>query len=263
MKSFKSILFCYLFQLCLLQICKYVNHEFYLIALKKNTIEYQGLNKYDYHLILDANPFNENDNYHLVFSVSFPVNINIELSPEIIYKFFSLKKFCIKDLIEKSQENIVGKLIEYNSEIQILEKVWIKIIEVQLYQEMKDNDRRKIYYFLGENITRNNKKYLFLRKMNLIPGELYYQIARVSISNENEQLNDLNIGTEFSIQDASTYDFILREGITYDTYANDGTTMQNYKFEKVENLICLIYQGKTYLKKCFEDNQTKKEVTYL
>ena len=107
----KFILFCYLFQMYLFEICKIVDHNFYLIALKKNEKESIWLNKYNYSLILESNPFSENDNYHLIFSVTFPVNINIELSPEIVYKFFSSKKFCIKDLIAKTQENIVGKLI--------------------------------------------------------------------------------------------------------------------------------------------------------
>ena len=33
----------------------------------------------------------------------------------------------IKDIFENEQINLIGKLFEYNSEIQILEKVWIKM----------------------------------------------------------------------------------------------------------------------------------------
>ena len=257
----RFILFCYLIQICFFQYCKFVNHDFYLIALKKNTTEEKGLNKYYYNLILDANPFSEHDNYHLVFNITFPININIELSPEIVYKVFSSKNYCIKDLIEKKQINIVGKIIEYNSEIQILEKVWMKIIDVNLLQEMKENDRRKIYYLLGLNIEKSNKKYyLFLKKMNLNSQKQSYQIVRVSINNLDEKLKN---GTEFSIQDQSIDDFILRDGIIYETFADDGTTKQSYKFENVENLICLNYQGKTFLGKCFDDKNTNKKITYL
>ena len=63
----KIILFCYLFQLYTFEICKFVEHNFYLIALKKNSNENIGLNKYNYSLILESNPFDENDNYNLVF----------------------------------------------------------------------------------------------------------------------------------------------------------------------------------------------------
>ena len=252
----KFILFCYLIQLNISEICKFVEHNFYLIALKRNTNENTGLNKYNYSLILESNPFDENDNYNLVFSITFPININIELSPEIVYKFFSLKKFCIKDIINKTQENIVGKIIEYNSGIQILEKVYIKILDINLYQETKDNDRKKIYYFLGENLIKTNKKYLFLKRTNQNYFKFSYQIVRVSITNE---LKDMNIGTEFTVQDPTNNDFILREGITYETFAFDGTDRQTYTFEKIENLICLNYQGKKYLGKCFENSDTSKK----
>ena len=221
------------------------------------------MNKYNYSLILESNPYSENDNYNLVFSVSFPVNINIELSPEIVYKFFSSKKFCIKDLVNKNQENIVGKIIEYNSGIQILKNVWMKIIDVNLFQEAKYNDKRKIYFFLGENSVRTNKKYLFLKRMNKINFQFSFQIVRVSITNENEQLKKMEKGTEFAVQDPSTDDFILREGFTYEAFASDGSTMQPYKFEYIENLICLNYQGKNYLRKCFDENDENKEITYL
>ena len=137
----------------------------------------------------------------------------------------------------------------------------MKIIDVNLLQEMIENDRRKIYYLLGLNIEKSNKKYyLFLKKMNLNSQKQSYQIARVSISNLNEQLKN---GTEFSIQDQSIDDFILRDGITYETFADDGTTKQSYKFENVENLICLNYQGKTFLGKCFDDKNKNKKITYL
>ena len=73
----------------------------------------------------------------MVLSVLFPVNINIELSPEMVYKYYSSIKFCLKETAEGKQSNLIGKLVEYNNEIQILEKVWIVIIEVALYQEIK------------------------------------------------------------------------------------------------------------------------------
>ena len=106
--------------------------------------------------------------YSFVFLKKYFKNeINIFKSIVSSFNFgYSSKKFCLKDITEGKQSNLVGKLVEYNSEIQILEKVWIEIIEVALYQEIKYIDRRKIFYFLGENVVKYNKKYLFLKKMN-------------------------------------------------------------------------------------------------
>ena len=263
---FKLIIVFSIFHLYLFDVCKFVEHNFYLIALNKNTKEQDpknliGLNKYEYDLILDVNPFNSNDNYHLVLSVRFPININIELSPEIVYKYYSSKKFCLKDIAEGKQSNLVGKLVEYNSEIQILEKVWIEIIEVALYQEIKYIDRRKIFYFLGENVVKYNKKYLFLKKMNQSKEKQAYQIVRININDENDELKNIKIGTEFSVQDSSLDDFILREGLEYEAYALSGSDIRSYKFEKIENLICLSYTNEKIYEKCF-DNENKK-ITYL
>ena len=61
MKSYFQIFLIYiLLQICSCQICKFVEHNFYLIALKKNQTNSVGLNKYDYNLILETNPNNGN-----------------------------------------------------------------------------------------------------------------------------------------------------------------------------------------------------------
>ena len=258
----KFILFCYLIQLYRFEICKIVDHNFYLIALKKNPDEYNGLNKYNYSLILESNPFSENDNYHLIFSITFPVNINIELSPDIIYKFFSLKKFCIKDLINKSQENIVGKLIEYNSGIQILKNVWIKILDVNLYQE-PNSDTKIIFYFFGKNMVKNHEKYLFLKKETKNSLKHYYQIVRLNLNSDDDFLQNLKIGTEFAVQYPTNEGFTLREGLTYQTYVSDASGQQSYKFIDIENLVCLYYEGRDYKGKCFDNKSTNKKITYL
>lgn len=258
----KFFLFCHLIQLYIFEICKIVDHNFYLIALKKNPDEYNGLNKYNYSLILESNPFSENDNYHLIFSITFPVNINIELSPDIIYKFFSLKKFCIRDLINKSQENIVGKLIEYNSGIQILKNVWIKIIDVNLYQE-PNSDAQIIYYFFGKNIVKNNEKYLFLKKESTNSLKHYYQIVRLNLNLKDEFLDTLKIGTEFAVLYPTNEEFTLREGLTYQAFVLDDSAKRFFKFIDIESLVCLYYEGRDYKGKCFDNKSTNKKITYL
>ena len=260
MKSYFQIFLIYiLLQICSCQSCKFVEHNFYLIALKKNQTNSVGLNKYDYNLILETNPNNGNDIYHLEFSITFPININIELSPEILYKFISSKKFCIKDIIDGKQSNLVGKLIEANSEMQILGKVWMKIDKLILYKEINMNEKKRIFYYLGES----NQKYLFIKKMNKNIVTQSFQITRLSIKGgETDDLKKLKIGTEFTVKDTSldVDEFILRDGLTYEVFASDGDNIQNYKFENVENLICFLFNGKNIYKKCFDNSNTNTKI---
>ena len=256
----KFVLFFSLIQLYLLQDCKLVGHNFYLIVLKKNEEEQNhkdlvGLNKYEYSLVLDSNPYNENDNYQMIISVSFPVNINIELSPEIIYKFFSSKKFCIKDLNNEKQSNLIGKLIEESSEIKILEIIWMKIEEVIFFEEIKSIDRKKVYYYLGENDIKKEKKYLFMKKIYKNELNQYYQIIRVVIKDENNQLKNIKIKTEFSV--INTDDEVLRDGFTYEVFASDedGNKL-SFHFEKTENFLFFVYKNKKIKEECFESEKT-------
>ena len=129
-------------------------HNFYLIPLVKegeNTDNSYGLHKYNYNLILETDPLSQSDNFIMMFLIMFPINVNIELSPEIIYKFESTSKFCLNNLVKESkgrQSNIQGKLSEYNSEIQILEKIWIKIEKVLLLKTISPYEAKNNYFLL-------------------------------------------------------------------------------------------------------------------
>ena len=266
---FKYIIFLFLIFSISCQNCLMKEHNFYLIPLIKenNSNNLYGLHKYDYILILETDPLSENDNYHMVFEVTFPINVNIELSTEIIYKFESTRKFCIKDLTKKSvgrQSNIQGKLSEYNSEIQILEKIWIKIEEVKLYRDVPSNEKKdNIFFLLSEfyEKEKNKKKYILMKKMNNSGEKQFYQIVRVNIDNENgnvDCLNDENqfkIGTEINIRQIdSDEDSILREGLEYDAFIEKKPITIN----NIGNLICLIYENKEYVNKCFSSNSNTK-----
>ena len=249
------------------QNCLMKEHNFYLIPLiKGNKIDnLYGLHKYDYYLILKTDPLNENnnDNYHMVFLISFPININIELSTEIIYKFESTRKFCIKDLIKSSagkQSNIQGKISEYNSGFQILEAIWIKVEKILLYKEVLSYERQTKFFLLTEfyEKEKNKKKYLLMKKMSNSVSKQIFQIIRVNIDSElesNECLNEeeyIKIGTEFTIQHINSgEDSMLREGLTYETFTSDKVYKIIYN---IENLICLIYENKLYNDKCFSSN---------
>ena len=120
--------------------CEMKTHHFYLLPIEKDyyniTIQLRGLEKYDYILILKSEPRNV-DKYHIVLNVSFPINVNIELSNEIIYDFISIEKFCINDFeVEGRYINILGTLYEYSTQNKILEKIWIKVEKILLYKEI-------------------------------------------------------------------------------------------------------------------------------
>ena len=272
---FIILLFCYTCENCLMK-----KHNFYLIALSKEgqSENLSGLNKYDYNLILETDPLSENDNYHMMFSVSFPININIELSQEIIYKFESKRRFCIRDLIREKNgrlNNINGKLSEYNSEIQILQNIWIKIEKVLLFKEMELYERKN-KFFLLTNLNENEiskKKYIFMKKMSKTVENQFFQIIRVNINNKlegqdcknEENQIVLKIGTEFTVQEINSGDdSMLREGKTYETFASsDETEVKSYRFENIENLVCLNYIDKKYEYKCFSNSNNKLKIMNL
>ena len=264
--TFILLFFCYTCENCLMK-----KHNFYLIALSKEgrSENLSGLNKYDYNLILETDPLSENDNYHMMFSVSFPINVNIELSPEIIYKFESKRRFCIRDLIRAKdgrQNNINGKLSEYNSEIQILQNIWVKIEKVLLFKDMELYERKNKFFLLTEFNEKeiNQKKYFFMKKMSKSVENQFFQIIRVNINNKlegddcknAENQSVLKIGTEFTVQEINSGDdSMLREGRTYETFASsDETEVKSYRFENIENFVCLNYIDKKYEYKCFSNS---------
>ena len=273
--TFILLFFCYTCENCLMK-----KHNFYLIALPKeeHSVNLTGLNKYDYNLILETDPLSENDNYHMMFSVSFPINVNIELSPEIIYKFESKRRFCIRDLIREKdgrQNNINGKLSEYNSEIQILQNIWIKIEKVLLFKEMELYERRNKFFLLTELNEKelNKKKYIFMKKMCKSVENQFFQIIRVNINNKlegddcknEENQSVLKIGTEFTVQEINSGDdSMLREGRTYETFAtSDEAEVKSYRFENIENLVCLNYIDNKYEYKCFSNTNNNLNIINL
>lgn len=267
-KILKYFIFQTLFLLFSCQNCLMKNHNFFLIPLIKvnNNEELSGLDKYDYFLILETDPLSESDNYHMIFSITFPVNVNIILSTKIIYKFESTRKFCLKDLTKEStgkQSNIEGRLSEYNSEIQILERIWIKIEKVILNKKVNSNDK-KLNFFLLSEFPNENKHYKLMKKMNKNTEKQFFQIIEVKIddilTNADclpKSNNILKIGTEFTIQEYyNGDDFILREGMKYEVFALD-IVAKKYNMIVNANLLCLIYEDKKYGNKCFSNTNNK------
>ena len=260
----KYIILNLLFYSFLCEKCLIKTHNFYLIPLiKEETSEkLYGLHKYDYNLILETDALSENDNYHMMLKVSFPINVNIELSTEIIYKSESTNRFCIRDLIKESigrQNNIQGKLSEYNSEIQILERIWIKVEKVLFIKNVELYENKNKFFLLTEYYEKdkNKKKFVLMKKMSNTSEYQFFQIIRANITNYLEREDCLNeekylkIGTEFTIREENS---MLREEINYETFVIDESITGSYSLKNIENLICLIYEDKKYGNKCFYTN---------
>ena len=250
--------------------CLIKTHNFYLIPLiKEESLDkLYGLHKYDYNLILETDPFSDNDNYHMILSVNFPINVDIDLNPEIIYKFESTNKFCLRDLIRESagrQNNIQGKISEYNSEIQIFQKIWIKVENVLLFKNVEIYDNKNKYFLITEfsEKDKNKKKFLLMKKMSNNLDYQFFQIIRVNLTNnlETDCLNDdeknLKIGTEFTIRNENS---MLREGINYESFVLGESSGGSYSLKNIENLICLIYENNKYGNKCFSTKDINNDL---
>ena len=261
----RILIYLLLFLSCSCENCLITNHNFYLIPLiKKNIVEnLKGLHKNDYYLILKTEPLSKSDNYFIMFEITFPINVNIELSTEIIYKFESIKKFCLLDLNKTSvgrQSNIQGRLSEYNTEIQILESIWIKIEKVLLIEKVGFELFNKYILLTEFKESDENKKYILMKKMSNSINKQFFQIIRVIINKKSANIdclndeNNLPIGTEFTIKEVNKGDdSMLREGFNYLAYIGDDDT-DNYIFNNVENLICLFYEMLTFGNKCFSSD---------
>lgn len=250
--------------------CLIKTHNFYLIPLIKeeSSDKLNGLHKYDYNLILETDPLSDNDNYHMILSVIFPINVNIDLNPEIIYKFESTNKFCLRDLIKESagrQNNIQGKISEYNSEIQIFERIWIKVEKVLLFKNVEIYDNKNKFFLITEfyEKDKNRKKFLLMKKMSNNLDNQFFQIIRVNLTNylETDCLNDdekyLKIGTEFTIRNENS---MLREGINYESIVLGESAGGSYSLKNIENLICLIYENNKYENKCFSTKDINNDL---
>ena len=237
--------------------CEMITHKFFLLPLTSDSPNQPGLKKYDYMLILKTEP-KGNDKYHLVLNVTFPVNINVDLSTEIIYTFISLEKFCLLDLIKEKGRfvNIFGNLSDSERKNNILERIWIKVENVILFKNV-ENDRKQSFYLLTNYYEgdKKNKRYFLMNKMfNGVRQN--FQIVSTLIYKENENSNYecknnedlkdeliLSIGDEITIHNLND---ILRDDFTYNAFVNNN----RYILSQVDNFICLKYQLQNYDEFC-------------
>ena len=244
--------------------CIMHTHNFFLLPLEKknngNNLELEGLKKYDYMLILKTDPKNI-DKYHMVLNVSFPINVNIDLSCEIIYDFISLKKFCINDLVQENKGkyvNILGKLSEYETENQILGKIWIKVEKVLFYKEIEQSNKMTTFYLLTKfsEYDKINKEYILMKKMSNDKSQIFQIVKAYIMKKKDSSTNnyvcageyndeyDLPIGNEFTTFESD--DNRLREKLSYNFFSQK----INYYFTISKNLVCITYNINKYEDKC-------------
>lgn len=239
--------------------CEMEKHKFFLLPLKsEGNDRREGLEKYDYMLILKTTPLG-NDKYHLILRVTFPVNLFIDLSDEILYSFDSVEKFCLLDLTKQKGRyvNILGTIYDHLTKNIILEKIWIKVESILLFEEV-GTDSRINYYILTNYKESDNelKKYFLMKKMyrgihqnfqivsTYMKREKQQQKANANFYCENSgEENDLSIGDEISILE---FEDKLRENLKYNAFAKD----KQFVLSNVHNFICIKYELQNYEELC-------------
>ena len=241
--------------------CKMKTHDFFLLPINKENNEESskltGLAKFDYMLILKTEPRND-DNYHLVLNVTFPININIDISGEIIYEFESLEKFCISDIRARKYINIFGDLSEYETENTILQRIWIKIESILMDKEVEKIRNQNFYLLTNYSLTDNkDKKYILMKKISYEPQQTF-QILYVSIHQQNLLMDNNNYvcedysgpRNELSIGDELTTLIRvdrIRESSDYNVFDQ---SRKKYLLSNVQNLVCIYYTLTQFDEKC-------------
>ena len=241
--------------------CEMEKHKFFLLPLKsEGNDRKEGLEKYDYMLILKTTPL-ENDKYHLILNVTFPVNLFIDLSDEILYGFDSVEKYCLLDLAKQKGRyvNILGTIYDHLTKNIILEKIWIKVENILLFGEVGTGVDSRINHYILTNFKESDnesKKYFLMKKMY---GGIHqnFQIVSTQMKREKQQQkansnyfcensgeeNDLSIGDEISILE---FDDKLRDNLKYNAFAKD----KQFVLTNVHNFICVKYELQNYEELC-------------
>ena len=256
---FYTLIIFFSFKSIISENCKMKNYKFFLLPLYDESIKmYSGLKKFNYMLILKTEP-KGTDKYHLVLNVTFPVNVVIDLSDEILYNFISLEKFCLLDLTKEKGRyvNIYGTISDINTNNAILDKIWIKVENVLLFKNL-EYDRKLVYYLLtnyNEN-DKPSKRYFLMNKMyaDMVQN---FQIVSAAINKQRDDINtnyvckngELKAENELSIGDEISF-IDLSDKLRDDNYYTVFVKNNRYLISRVDNFICLKYSLLNYDESC-------------
>ena len=238
--------------------CRKGKHPMFVVLTPPaNSNIIKGLKTFSYTFILFPSQ-NYVNNFHLVIEGSFPVNVNIDLSADIVYYFESNYNFCLNDLLGGRLVTILGDLIEYKSKSPILHGIWMQIDKIEMKEEIKvDTQDNLPRFYLLTNYNYNNPSVILMEKLTTNVSKPVLQIVKASMKEtKNKKLvgfdegdNGLSIGTELTIQSTVIND-ILNEGKVHQAFTMVGTQGKYFTLDAVSNLVCLIRNGETYSKQC-------------
>lgn len=234
--------------------CRRAKHEF-LVTLEPNpSSDLKGLGKYTYTFFF-LSSLKTVGEYQIAFEGSFPVNVNVELSPDIIYSFQSTYTLCLNDVFKERQVTLLGDLKEYRSNNVVLNEIWIKIGKVlfshQIYSE--DTQATKSQFFLMTPYTSNLEVLLMkvLNQNNAGKNEQFFQIVKSTITEYNNngekekssEFTGIPIGTKITFQ-LEKKNPSLKEGQSYIAYTTIGGSIKYFNFNVVLNYVCKYWNEK-------------------
>ena len=227
------------------QTCREGTHTMYVALTSLTDSSLKGLKKFSYTFFLLPS-FNPINNFHLVFEAHFPINVNIELSPEILYVFQPLYNFCLNDLLNNRQKTLIGNLEELKTNSSILTGIWIEIDEILYKEEMKQETRDIKKYLLMSKYQSSNSEVLIMKHLSLFDQNMYFQIVRARITekdNMNSLLHDeIEVGTPIIMTlDSDKSNVILQEKQVYIGLISDKSSLlKRFIFDNIINFVCLM-----------------------
>jgi hypothetical protein len=227
------------------QACREGTHTMYVALTTLTNSSLKGLKKFSYTFFLLPS-FEQINNFHLVFEAHFPVNINIELSPEILYVFQPLYNFCLNDLLNNRQKTLIGNLEELKTKSSILTGIWIEIDEILYKEEIKKEMLDITKYLLMSKYQSSNSEVLIMKHLTLSDSNSYFQIVRARITekdNVNSLLHDeLEVGTQIMMTlDSDKSNVILQEKQVYTGLISDKSSrLKRFIFDNIINFVCLM-----------------------
>ena len=239
--------------------CQKGTHKMLVVLnpnLKPNA---KGLSKFDYNFILYPK-LDLIDNRHLLISGTFPINVNIDLSDDIIYIFESKYDYCLNDLIKGRLVTLLGNLIEYKSGSLILTGIWMQFGELLMNKPMiTDASSDSLIFYLMSDYNDNKKNVILMTKIFDSWNKMAFQVIKARmLEKKNNKLvfysgspNDsivLPIGTELKIQNEEKF---LRDTTTYTANTVESGVTYNFNIDSITNYMCMKIENRKYTNKCY------------
>lgn len=239
--------------------CQKGSHKMLVVLNQKLDTSAKGLNKFDYNFILYPK-LDLIDNRHLLISGTFPINVNIDLSDDIVYTFESKYDYCLNDLIKGRLVTLLGNLVEYKSGSSILTGIWMQFGELLMNKAITTEtpSDSAIFYLMSE-YNDNKKNVILMTKIFDNWNKMAFQVIKARVlekknnklvfysGNPNDSIT-LPIGTELKIQNEEKF---LRDTIAYTANTLVSGISYNFNIDSIINYMCMIIENRKYTIKCY------------